>query len=78
MRKVLILLTIILPTLLVVAALLWSMGVFTKSLPVDQVDVSMATLQRSITTNGKVEAEKTYDLRAPIAGIATGLKYRMV
>ncbi len=69
MRKVLILLTIILPTLLVVAALLWSMGVFAESLPVDLVEVSRVTLQRSITTNGKVEVEKLYDLRAPMAGI---------
>lgn len=69
MRKVLILLTIILPTLLVVAALLWSLGVFAKTLPVDLVEVSLVALHRSITTNGKVEAEKIYELRAPMAGI---------
>ncbi len=69
MRKVLILLTIILPSLLVVAALLWSLGVFTKTLPVDLVEVSMAAMHRSVSTNGKVEAEKIYDLRAPMSGI---------
>jgi HlyD family secretion protein len=69
MKKVLICLTIVFPTLIVAAALLWSMGVFARTLPVDQVEVSMARLQRSVTTNGKVEAEKAYELRAPAAGI---------
>ncbi len=42
---------------------------FAKTVPVDLVEVSMAALQRSVATNGKVEAEKIYDVRAPVAGI---------
>jgi HlyD family secretion protein len=68
MRKILILLTILLPVLLVVAALLWSLGFFTRAQPVNLVEVSMAPLQRSLTTNGKIEAEKVRELRSPAAG----------
>jgi HlyD family secretion protein len=69
MRRVLIFLTVILPTLLVVAALLWSLGLFTKAQIVDLEEVGLSSLHRSVVTNGKIEAEKIYELRAPLSGI---------
>jgi HlyD family secretion protein len=69
MRRILILLIVILPTLLVVATLLWSLGVFTKAQSVALAEVSLSSLHRSVITNGKIEAEKIYELRAPMAGI---------
>jgi HlyD family secretion protein len=76
MRKILILLTILLPVLLVVAALLWSLGFFTRAQPVNLVEVSMAPLQRTLATNGKIEAEKVRELRSPSAGFCrrTGVR----
>lgn len=69
MKKALILLLVLLPTLVVVAALLWTTGVFTKSLPVELVEVQLAPLNRSVDTNGKVEANRAVELHAPMAGI---------
>jgi len=66
---VLVLLLLILPTLVVVFALFWTMGVFTKAQPVELVEVELATLHRSINTNGKVEADRITELRAPLPGI---------
>jgi HlyD family secretion protein len=42
---------------------------FTKAQIVDLEEVSLASLHRSVITNGKIEAEKIYELRAPLAGI---------
>ncbi|MBZ5499246.1 MAG: efflux RND transporter periplasmic adaptor subunit [Acidobacteriia bacterium] len=69
MRKVLILLIVGLPTLVVVAAILWTAGAFTRAEPVDVVEVQLAALHRSITTNGKIEADRVTELRAPLSGI---------
>ncbi len=68
MKKALILLLVILPTLVVVAALLWTTGVFTKALRVEMVEVQLAPLNRSVDTNGKVEADRVIELHAPLAG----------
>jgi HlyD family secretion protein len=68
MRKALILLLLILPTLVVAAALLWTMGVFKKAQPVRLVEVELAVLHRSVNTNGKVEADRITELRAPLQG----------
>jgi len=42
---------------------------FTKAQIVDLEEVSLASLHRSVITNGKIEAEKIHELRAPLAGI---------
>ncbi len=69
MKKALILLLVIVPTLVVVVALLWTTGVFAKALRVNLVEVQLAPLNRSVDTNGKVEANRIIELHAPSAGI---------
>jgi len=64
-----VLLLLILPILVVVFALFWTMGVFTKAQLVDVVEVKLASLQRSVNTNGKVEADRIIELRTPLPGI---------
>jgi HlyD family secretion protein len=69
MRKLLIWLMILVPMLVVIAALAWTSGVFQKPEIVELVEVKLASLHRSIFTNGKVEAERVNDLRAPVSGV---------
>lgn len=76
MKKMLIWLIIVVPTLLVASTLLWTAGLFKKAEPVEVVEVKLAALHRSISTNGKVEAEQVYDLRASGAGICRWTEVR--
>jgi HlyD family secretion protein len=69
MRRLVISLIVVAPILVVAAGLLWTLGVFKQAEPVEVVEVRLASLHRSISTNGKVEAEKVFDLRAPVAGL---------
>jgi HlyD family secretion protein len=69
MKKILILLIIVLPILMVGFVLLWSLGFFAEAQSVELVAVSRAALNRSVATNGKIEAEKVIELRAPLSGI---------
>lgn len=69
MKKILVILIILVPTFIVVGSLLWSLGFFTKAQIVDLVAVAPASLQRRVATNGKIEAEKITELRAPLSGI---------
>lgn len=68
MKRALILLSFIVPILVVVAAYLWTTGFFTKAQLVDLVEVTRVPLYRTVSTNGKVEAEHIIELRAPLAG----------
>ncbi len=73
MKKALLLLSLIVPTLVVVALLFWTTGYFAKAQLIDLAEVTRAPLHRTIGTNGKIEADRISDLRAPLPGTCSRL-----
>jgi HlyD family secretion protein len=68
MKRALIFLIVIVPLLIVVGAVLWTTGSFSEVPVVDTAELALSSLQRSVNTNGKVEAETVFEIRSPVAG----------
>jgi multidrug efflux pump subunit AcrA (membrane-fusion protein) len=54
------------------AIYLWASS-YRKSQPVQTAEVQLSNLSSSISTNGKVEAEKIYEIHAPFAGVCRNI-----
>ncbi len=67
MKKILILGLSLIAIAVIGAAVYWSSSLST--LTVRLTEVSASSLQASIDTNGKIEAEREFEVRAPLAGI---------
>jgi HlyD family secretion protein len=57
-----------------VASIYWSFS--SRPLPVKVTRVEESSLRSTVNTNGKIEAEKVYDLRAPFSGICRAVRVR--
>jgi len=60
--------SILLIVVVAVALLLWWNGAFSRASSVRVVEVQMEYLQSSVSTNGKIEARKVFQLHAPLSG----------
>ena len=60
--------SILLIVVVAVALLLWWNGAFSSASSVRVVEVQMEYLQSSVSTNGKIEARKVFQLHAPLSG----------
>jgi HlyD family secretion protein len=59
----------------VILALLWN-GAFSSVPSVRAVEVQTEPLQSSVSTNGKIEASKTFQLHAPLSGLCKSILLR--
>ncbi len=50
---------------------------YRKALPVQTARVQMSGIRSSISTNGKVEADKIYEIHAPFSGIVRDIRVRL-
>jgi multidrug efflux pump subunit AcrA (membrane-fusion protein) len=54
------------------AIFLWASS-YRKALPVKTAEVTLSSLSNSISTNGKIEAEKIHEIHAPFAGVCRNI-----
>ncbi len=76
MKKVGYLTTVVLFVSGVSALLFWAAS-YKKVLPVETTRARMANFQSSVSTNGKIEAEKIYEIHAPYSGVVRDVRVRM-
>jgi HlyD family secretion protein len=72
MKKTLTTSILLIVVLAVVLILLWNRA-FSNAPSVRVVEVQMESLQSSVSTNGKVEASKTFQLHAPLSGLCKNI-----
>ncbi len=60
----------------VIAVLFWAAS-YRKALPVQTATVQLFSLQSSISTNGKVEADRIYEIHAPFSGVIRRIQARL-
>jgi HlyD family secretion protein len=68
MKKALVASVLLIMAIAFILILLWN-GAFSSAPEVRLVEVQMESLQSSISTNGKIEALKTFQLHAPLSGL---------
>ena len=76
MKKSGLFILLILLAALAAAVFFWAAS-YRKALPVQAAKVQPYDLQSSISTNGKIEADKVYELHAPFSGIVRTIEARL-
>ncbi len=67
---------LILVLAILIAVFFWAAS-YRKLLPVQTVRVELLSLQSSIGTNGKIEANKVYEIHAPFSGVVRDIRARL-
>ncbi len=73
MKKTLFALLAVLILAALAAILIWAVS-YSEAVQVRVAEIQPATLRSSVSTNGKIEAGKVYELRAPFAGICRDIR----
>ncbi len=76
MKRTVLLILVVLFVGAVAAIFFWAAS-YRKALPVQTVKVQLSSLQSSVSTNGKIEAEKVYEIHAPFAGVIRNIRARL-